>query len=248
MYQFFVDISQIQDKSVIIEGSDVNHIKNVLRMRIGEEFNVVTKDSDKEYRCAIKSFEDDEIICDLLFVKENNTELDADIWLFQGLPKADKMELIIQKAVEIGAAKIIPVSMDRSVVKLDGSREDKKIARWNAISEAAAKQSKRRFVPEVTNIMTFKKAIESCKDFDIKILPYELADMDAIQKTRDIIASVKPGMKVAIFIGPEGGFSEKEIEMATNENVSEITLGHRILRTETAGFVVLSWLMLQLEQ
>jgi len=248
MYQFFVDISQIQDRQVIIEGTDVNHIKNVLRMRVGEEFNVVTEDSDKEYRCAIKSFEDDEIICDLLFIKENNTELDADIILYQGLPKADKMELIIQKAVELGAAKIVPVSMDRSVVKLDGSREDKKITRWNAISEAAAKQSKRRFIPEVSKILTFQEAVNSCKDYDIKILPYELADMDAIEKTREVIASVKPGMKVAVFIGPEGGFSEKEIAIAEENGVSEITLGHRILRTETAGFVVLSWLVLQLEK
>lgn len=248
MYQFFVDESQIQDKSVIIEGSDVNHIKNVLRMRIGEEFNVVTDNSDKEYRCAIKEFGQDEIICDLLFVKENNTELDADIWLFQGLPKADKMELIIQKAVELGAGKIIPVAMDRSVVKLDGSREDKKISRWNAISEAAAKQSKRRIIPEVSKIVTFKEAVNMCSDFDVKLLPYELANMETIEATRKEIASIKPGAKVAIFIGPEGGFSEREIAVADENDIKQITLGHRILRTETAGFVVLSWLVLQLEK
>lgn len=248
MYQFFVEESQIQDKTVIIEGSDVNHIKNVLRMKIGEEFNVVTSASDKEYRCAVKEFTEDEVICDLLFIKENNTELDAEIWLFQGLPKADKMELIIQKAVELGAAKIVPVAMDRSVVKLDEKRADKKIARWNAISEAAAKQSKRRIVPEVTDIVTFGEAMEMTKDFDKKILPYELADMEAIQKTRDIVASVKSGDKVAIYIGPEGGFSEREIDKADENGCERVTLGHRILRTETAGFVVLSWLILQLEK
>jgi len=248
MYQFFVDESQIQGKSVIIEGSDVNHIKNVLRMHIGEELNVVTESSDKEFRCAIKEFGQDEIVCDLLFVKENNTELDAEIWLFQGLPKADKMELIIQKAVELGAAKIIPVAMDRSVVKLDGSREDKKITRWNAISESAAKQSKRRIIPEVSKIVSFKEAVRMCSDFDVILLPYELADMDAIEATRNAFAAVKPGMKVAVIIGPEGGFSEREIEMANDNNVKQITLGHRILRTETAGFVVLSWLVLQLEK
>lgn len=248
MYQFFVDESQIQDKQVIIEGPDVNHIKNVLRMRTGEEFNVVTENSDKEYRCAVKEYADDEVICDLLFVKENNTELDAEIYLFQGLPKADKMELIIQKAVELGAAKIIPVAMDRSVVKLDGSREDKKIARWNSISESAAKQSKRRIIPEVTKIMSFSEAVNMCEDFDVKLLPYEMADMETINKTRKLISEIKPGMKVAIFIGPEGGFSEREIKTADEKNIDQITLGHRILRTETAGFVVLSWLVLQLEK
>lgn len=248
MYQFFVDEGQIRDKTVIIEGSDVNHIKNVLRMKIGEELNVVTSSSDNEYRCAIREYSDDEVICDLLFIKENNTELDAQIWLFQGLPKADKMELIIQKAVELGAAGIVPVAMDRSVVKLDGAREDKKIARWNGISEAAAKQSKRRIIPEVTGIMSFSKAIEMAKDYDIRILPYELSDMDAMNKTRDIIKSVQPGQKIAIFIGPEGGFAEREIDMARAAGVSEVTLGHRILRTETAGFVVLSWLLMQLEK
>lgn len=248
MYQFFVEENQIQENTVYIYDSDVNHIKNVLRMRIGEEFNVVTNNSDKEYRCAIREFGQDEIVCDLLFIKENNTELDAEIWLFQGLPKADKMELIIQKAVELGAAKIVPVAMDRSVVKLDGAREDKKISRWNGISEAAAKQSKRRIIPEVSKIVTFAEAVKMCEDFDAKILPYEMADMEAIEKTREIIASVKPKMKIAIFIGPEGGFSEKEISLAREEKIDEITLGHRILRTETAGFVVLSWLVLQLEK
>lgn len=247
MFQFFVDNSQIVDKTVRIEGNDVNHIKNVLRMKIGEELNVVTADSDKEYRCAVREYTQDEVICDLLFIKENNTELDAAITIYQGLPKADKMELIIQKAVELGAAKIVPVAMDRSVVKLDGGKEDKKITRWNTISEAAAKQSKRRFVPQVTNVMTFAEALSDAEGADYKLLPYELCDMDTMQATRDIVASIKRGSKVAVFIGPEGGFSEKEIEAATIAGVNQVTLGHRILRTETAGMMVLSWLVMQLE-
>lgn len=248
MYQFFVEQNQIVDKTVTITGSDVNHIKNVLRIKPGEEFNVVTDSSDLEYRCTIREYLEDEIICDLLFVKENNTELDAKIILLQGLPKADKLELVIQKAVELGASQIIPVSMDRSVVKLDEKKAGKKVERWNAISEAAAKQSKRRIIPEVSAPVSFKKAMELTDDCDIKILPYEMADMDAMDKTRELVKSIKPGQKIAILIGPEGGFSEKEYELAINKFWNEITLGHRILRTETAGFVVLSWLIMQLEK
>ena len=248
MFQFFVDESQIVDKTVRIAGKDVNHIKNVLRMKIGEELNVLTPDSDKEYRCAVREYTDEEVICELLFIKENNTELDADITLYQGLPKADKMELIIQKAVELGAARIVPVAMDRSVVKLLKDKADKKITRWNMISEAAAKQSKRRFVPRVTQVMTFTEALLDAESAEIKILPYELCDMDSMQKTKEIIASIKAGSKIAIFIGPEGGFSDSEIDNAAVHGVKTVTLGHRILRTETAGMLVLSWLVMQLEK
>lgn len=248
MYQFFVEPNQIYDKTVVITGSDVNHIKNVLRIKPGEEFNVVTKESGLEYRCTIREYADDELICDLLFIKENDTELDANIILFQGLPKADKMELIIQKAVELGASKIVPVAMDRSVVKLDDKKESKKIDRWNGISEAAAKQSKRGFIPEVTPVKSFKEVMEEYHSLDLKLLPYEMADMNAMDKTREIIKSVKPGDSIGIFIGPEGGFSQREIEMARENGWNEITLGHRILRTETAGLVVLSWLVMELEK
>lgn len=247
MYQFFVEQNQISDKTVTIEGQDVNHIKNVLRIKPGEEFNVVTENSELEYRCSIREFGDDTITCDILFIKENNTELDAEIWLLQGLPKADKMELIIQKAVELGASKIVPVSMERSVVKLDDKRADKKTVRWNAISEAAAKQSKRRIIPEVFEPVSFKTAMDLTKEFDVKILPYEMADMKAMNLTRDSIGAVKPGQKIAILIGPEGGFSEREYNEAKCSGWNEMTLGHRILRTETAGFVVLSWLLLMLD-
>ena len=247
MYQFFVEPNQINDKTVTIVGSDVNHIKNVLRIKPGEEFNVLTGDSDLEYRCSIREFGNESITCDILFIKQNNTELGAEIWLLQGLPKGDKMELIIQKAVELGASKIVPVAMERSVVKVDDKKADKKVSRWNAISEAAAKQSKRRIIPEISAPVTFTEVMNETSDFDIKILPYEMADMDAIAKTREIIGLAKPGQRIAILIGPEGGFSEKEYELAVKNNWQEITLGHRILRTETAGMVVLSWLILQLE-
>lgn len=249
MYRFYVENEQINlnDKTAFITGDDVNHIRNVLRMRKGEEVSLMVPGDDREYRCAVEELAEDEIDLSLLFVKESNVELPCEVVLYQALPKADKMELIITKAVELGAARIVPVATNRAVVKLDKSRADKKTARWNAISEAAAKQSKRAIIPEVANVMTMKEALADCASYDVKIIPYELADRDSMGKTRDIIGSIKPGSKIAVFIGPEGGFTDEEIEMSKEEGLSVVTLGHRILRTETAGLVVLSWLIYNLE-
>lgn len=245
MYQFFVEPSQIQGTRVVITGSDVNHIKNVLRMQPGEEIAVSNGEDGKEYRCGIEELYEDEIVCTLRFVKEDGVELSSKIYLFQGLPKADKMELIVQKAVELGIYEIIPVSTKRAVVKLDEKKAKTKIARWQTISEAAAKQSKRRIVPQIRTVMSFKEAVAYAKDMQIKLIPYELAD--GMEKTREIIGSLKPGEDIAIFIGPEGGFEENEIQTALDNGIEPITLGKRILRTETAGFTILSWIMYQLE-
>ena len=245
MYQFFVEPSQIQGTRVIITGNDVNHIKNVLRMQPGEEIAVSNGEDGKEYRCGIEELYEDEIVCTLRFVKEDGVELSSKIYLFQGLPKADKMELIVQKAVELGIYEIIPVSTKRAVVKLDEKKAKSKIARWQTISEAAAKQSKRRIVPQIHTVMSFKEAVAYAKDMQIKLIPYELAE--GMEKTREIIGSLKPGEEIAIFIGPEGGFEENEIQTALDNGIEPITLGKRILRTETAGFTILSWIMYQLE-
>lgn len=156
------------------------------------------------------------------------------------------MELIIQKAVELGVHAVVPVAAKRCVVKLDDKKAKSKITRWQGIAEAAAKQSKRRIVPEVTDVMSFKEALRYIGDFEIKLIPYELAEDMA--KTKEIINSLQPGQRVAIFIGPEGGFEENEVQQAMEMGVEPITLGKRILRTETAGFTVLSWIMYQLEQ
>lgn len=247
MYHFFVEPCQINisDKRVIIIGNDVNHIRNVLRMKPGEELNVGDGESDREYRCAILSITEDSVVCELRFVKESRVELPANVYLFQGLPKADKMELIIQKAVELGVYQITPVATKRCVVKLDEKKAASKIARWQGISEAAAKQSKRGIIPEVTKVMSFQEAIRTVSDMDVRIIPYELAlDME---KTREILGALQPGMRVAVFIGPEGGFDESEIAYALENHVEPITLGRRILRTETAGFTVLSWIGYLLE-
>lgn len=246
MYQFFVEPSQIQGNRIVITGSDVNHIKNVLRMKAGDEIAVSNGMDGKEYRCGIESFTEDEIVCGLRFVKEDGVELPSKIYLFQGLPKADKMELIIQKAVELGAFEVIPVAAKRCVVRLDEKKAAGKISRWQGIAEAAAKQSKRAVIPKVHPVLSMKEAVAYAQNMDVKLIPYELAE--GMQHTKQMIEAVKPEQSIAVFIGPEGGFEESEIQMAREAGIEPVTLGRRILRTETAGFTVISWLMYQLEQ
>ena len=246
MHQFFVEPSQIQGNRIRITGKDVNHIRRVLRMQPGEEISVSNGEDGKEYRCGIEIIEEDQIICSLRFIKEEGVELPSRVYLFQGLPKADKMELIIQKAVELGVYEIIPVSTKRAVVRLEGKKALQKTARWQGISEAAAKQSKRKVIPRVQKPMSFKEAIACCKDMEIKLIPYELAE--GMKATREIFSSLTAGQDIALFIGPEGGFDEQEISLAKEAGVVPITLGKRILRTETAGFTVLAWIMYQLEE
>lgn len=245
MNQFFVEPSQIRDNKIVIIGKDVNHIKNVLRMKRGDEISVSNGVDQKEYRGIIEEMKEDAVFCVLAFVKEDGVELPSKVYLYQGLPKADKMELIIQKAVELGVYEIIPVSTKRSVVKLDEKKSRGKIARWQAISEAAAKQSKRAIVPKISEVMNFKEALNDCRMKQVKMIPYELAE--GMENTKEIINSLKPGQSIAVFIGPEGGFDETEISEATEYGVKPVTMGKRILRTETAGFTILSWIMYQLE-
>ena len=240
MYHFFVDKNNISDKNVVIEGKDYNHIKNVLRMHPGEEISVGNNEDDNEYRCIIESFEEDRVICKLIFVKKADVELPSKVYLYQCLPKADKMELIIQKCVELGVTEIIPVASKRCVVKLDDKKASSKISRWQSIAEAAGKQSKRAIVPLIGQVKSFKEAINDANKADIKIIPYEMSE--GMDETKKIFSSIKPGQSVAIFIGPEGGFDETEIEYATEAGVTPISLGKRILRTETAGMTVMAWI------
>lgn len=246
MYHFFVEPSQIQDNKIIITGKDVNHIKNVLRMKSGEEIAVSNGLDGKEYHCGISEWYEDKIICNLFFIKEEGAELASKIYLYQGLPKADKMELIIQKAVELGVYEIIPVASKRAVVKLDEKKAKSKVARWQGIAEAAAKQSKRAIIPRVNRIMSFREAIDYAEDLDILLVPYELAE--DMEHTRQILGSIEKGKSVAVFIGPEGGIDESEIDALNSIGANVITLGKRILRTETAGLAVLSWLTYLLEE
>lgn len=251
MYHFFVEPDQISDKSVIITGEDVNHIKNVIRLKVGDEISISNGIDGRDYRCGIASMTDTEILCELRFIKEDGVELPSKVYLFQGLPKGDKMELIIQKLVELGVFEIIPVAMKRCVVKLDDKKAKSKIVRWQSISEAAAKQSKRGVVPQIHDVMSFQTALEYAQTMDVKLVPYEMEETldgaSGMAGTKKIIEGLKPGQSVAVFIGPEGGFEESEIQAAIDAGMKPITLGKRILRTETAGMTVMSWLMYQLE-
>lgn len=242
MYQFFVEPGQINvnDRRVTITGTDVNHIKNVLRMKPGEELAVSNGQDGREYRCAILSFGEESVLCELRFIREEQTELPVRVYLFQGLPKADKMELIVQKAVELGVYRIIPVATKRCVVKLDGKKAEAKVSRWQGIAEAAAKQSKRGILPQVAEVMNFSDAVRMAAGMDVRLIPYELAK--GMERTRELLGQIPPGADVAVFIGPEGGFDESEIALAMENGIEPVTLGRRILRTETAGMTVLAWI------
>lgn len=246
MQRFFVEPHQIDEAAhqIHIIGTDVNHISNVLRMKQGEEV-WISDGGQKEYHCAIEAFSADEVLLHIIYAQEPDYELPSRIYLFQGLPKADKMELIIQKAVELGAYEIIPVETKRCVVKLDGKKAAKKVERWQQIAESAAKQSKRMLIPNVHQVLSFKEALKYAESMDIRLIPYELAK--GMQETKEILAAIEQGQSIGIFIGPEGGFEEKEVEAAISEGAKPITLGKRILRTETAGLAILSVLMFQLE-
>ena len=245
MKRFFAKPEQIDEREIHITGEDVNHIRQVLRMREGEEL-WVSDGEKKEYHCRIKDFQEDEILLEILYAQESDYELPSRIYLFQGLPKGDKMEWIIQKCVELGVHAIVPVATKRAVVKLDEKKAQKKVNRWNAIAESAAKQSGRGIVPEVLPVMKWKEALEYARQLDVKMIPYEKAA--GINATKQLIASVSFGQSVGIFIGPEGGFEEAEVEAAKEIGAVSVTLGRRILRTETAGMTILSILMYHLER
>ena len=244
MHRFFADPSAIGEKEIHLTGTDVNHIRNVLRMRQGEEV-LVSDGQGKDYHCELVELNEEEVIAKICWVLEGNAELPCEITLYQGLPKGDKMEFIIQKCVELGVTRVVPVNTRRTIVKLDAKKEQARIKRWTGISESAAKQSGRGVVPEITGVKSFAQALEDAKMRDVCLIPYELAKDMA--HTRELLSAIQPGMSVGIFIGPEGGFEESEVTQAMEAGAKPITLGRRILRTETAGMAVLSMLVYLLE-
>lgn len=246
MLHLFADPSDVQDELLTITGPEVNHIRNVMRLKPGEEISVSIGGDGKEYRYGIESYTEDSVLCRLRFVKDKEVELPVKVLLFQGLPKADKMDLIVQKAVELGAAEIIPVSMERCVVKLDAGKAAKKTVRWQTIAESAASQSRRSIIPRVLAPMSMKEAVEYAKEqTEVRVIPYELQEDDG--SVKQYLESLKEGQSVSIFIGPEGGFAPGEVELAKEAGIRPISLGRRILRTETAGLAILSWLIYILE-
>ena len=245
MHHFFVTPDQVKIPNIYIDGTDVNHIRNVLRMKIGEEVQI-SDGYNQKYLCRIESFEQEEVILTIADELQADAELPSKIYLFQGLPKSDKMELIVQKAVELGVYEVVPVITKRAVVKLDVNKAAKKVERWNGIAMSAAKQSGRCLIPHIAEVMTYNQALEYASKLDIVLIPYELAE--GMEETRKMIESVQPGQSIGIFIGPEGGFETEEVDDAIAHGAKPITLGKRILRTETAGLACLSILMYHLER
>ena len=241
MYNFF---AQNRDGDrFVIDGADFNHIKNVLRMNEGDEFLVSYE--GQSHLCALSEILSDCVIAKIIEENYRETELPIKVYLFQGLPKGDKMELIIQKCAELGVFKIIPVEMKRCVVKLDDKKKKSKRERWQAISESAAKQSKRNIIPEICDVISFEDALKMAKELDILLVPYE--NKDGMNATKDALSKIKSGDSVGIFIGAEGGFDDFEIEKAIEMGGISVSLGKRILRTETAAVTSLAMCMLYAE-
>ena len=257
MPKFFVAKEQIKDNNIYIIGQDANHIRKVLRAKIGEKIEVCNKDTQENFLCEITNFYDDKIECIKNEKLNKNVESNVEVTIFQGLPKADKMELIIQKAVELGAFKIVPVAMKRSIVKLNGKDEKKKLERWQKISEVAAKQCGRDYIPKIENVMKLKDIILQKDNFDDIIVAYE---EEKECRLKEVITDLKRKyeveiknneenvkIKIGILIGPEGGIDKEEIGILKENDFEIVTLGKRILRTETVALNVLSILMYELE-
>lgn len=247
MPRFFVKTEQINQPYIYIKNEDVNHIKNVLRKKVEDKIEVCNQETGDAYLCEIEQLDDNEILTKII-EKLNETETNIKIDIYQGLPKAEKMELIIQKSVELGVNSIIPVSLKRCVVKLEGKDQNKKIERWQKIAESAAKQCGRNIIPKIENIIKIKQFEELSKNYDSLIVAYENEKEYTLkQEIQKIKQSNKKELKIAVVIGPEGGLAEEEIETLKNYGAKIVTLGKRILRTETVALNILSILMYELE-
>lgn len=243
MYNFFVDPCARMGGSFRISGKDHNHICNVLRMQIGDTFLVSCEGISS--LCRLDCIEEDAVVAEIVEEDYRNTELPVRFYLFQGLPKGDKLELIIQKTVELGVAGIIPVEMSRCVMKLDEKKKKARRERWQSIAESAAKQSKRNVIPEVSEVMTYKQAMGKTAEMDLFLVPYE--NERGMVATREALSRIQHGMSVGILVGPEGGFDEKEVELARQAGAVVISLGSRILRAETAAVTAVGMGMLHVE-
>lgn len=244
MSTFYIKEEQMENDKIVIKGEDVRHIKNVLRYKIGDLIDICD-DKGTQYSGRILEYKENEVLVEIEDVFNTNKEPDFNITLYQGLPKGDKMELIIQKCTELGISEIVPTYTDRVIVKLDGTAAQKKVERWNKIAKEASKQCGRQKVPKVNEIFNLKNIIEIIPKYDIVLVAYEA---ETNNKIKQVLTNRKKDWKdIAIVVGPEGGFSEKDMDLLVGENVQRVTLGPRILRTETAGFVTLTVLMYELE-
>lgn len=244
MPKFFVKNNQVNENTINIIGTDVNHIKNVLRLKIDDEIKICNVDEGINYKAQIVEINKENVKCNILEEIESNTEAGVHINILQGLPKAEKMELIIQKCTELGANEITPVEMERCIVKLDSKSASKKQERWQKIAEVAAKQSGRDKIPTINNVINIKNVCKMLTDYDIVLVPYENEKTVTLKEVLNKLP--RKNLKIAIIIGPEGGFEEKEIQMLEQNNCKIVTLGNRILRTETVAIAMTSVIMYEL--
>lgn len=244
MPKFFVKNNQIDGDSINIVGTDVNHIANVLRLRINDEIQICNEDRGINYNTKIVKINKENVICNITEIKESNSEAGIYINILQGLPKAEKMEFIIQKCTELGVKEITPVNMERCTVKLDEKSANKKQERWQKIAEVASKQSGRDMIPKINKVTSIKYICDILKDYDLVLVPYENEKTITLKKV--LKEFPRKNLKVAIVIGPEGGFEEKEIKTLEQNNCKIVTLGNRILRTETVAIAITSIIMYEL--
>ncbi len=247
MPKFFVKKEQVNENEIIINGEDVNHIKNVLRLKVGDRIKICNIDNSDNYLTEIIK-ENDTVICKILEKLESVAEANIHLHIIQGIPKAEKMELIIEKCVELGVKEITPVVMKRCVVKLDEKAKTKKVLRWQKISETASKQSGRDMVPTINNVIVLENIYKLLGNYDIVLVAYENEKNNSIKQEliklkENATKGQKHELKIAIIIGPEGGIEEKEVEFLKNNGAHIITLGNRILRTETVALSVSSIIM-----
>lgn len=253
MPKFFVKQEQINGDIIIIQGQDVNHIKKVLRAKIGDELQICNSQNGENFLCDIKEIENEKILCKIKQEIEEKVESNIEVTIFQGLPKADKMEYIIQKSVELGVYDITPVEMKRCVVKLDEKDKNKKQVRWQKIAEVAAKQCGRDIIPQINKIINTKNICELIKKYDIVLVAYENEKEKTLKEQLKLIKEKMQKLekdeliKIGIVIGPEGGLEERDVQDLKENGAKIITLGKRILRTETVALNVLSVIMYELE-
>ncbi len=247
MPKFFINTENIKNNEEIwVIGNDVNHLKNVLRKKVNDKIIICNSDTRENYECIIKDIEENKIICKILSKEKSVSESKLNITIFQGLPKADKMELIIQKCTELGVKYIVPVDTKRTIVKLKDRDKQTKVLRWQKIAEVAAKQSGRDIIPKIENIVDMSKL--EFKEYDKILVLYENEERVSIKQEIEKLKKLnKENLNIGIVIGPEGGLDEAEIEkIKLKNNVSVVTLGKRILRTETVALVVSGILMYEL--
>ena len=248
MPKFFVTNQNIKSNEIVILGEDVNHIKNVLRKKMEDKITVCNADTSIDYLCKIKELGENQIKCNIVEELKDNSESNVKVTILQGIPKADKMELVIQKSVELGGYDITPVEMKRCVVKLKEQDKRKKLERWQKIAEVAAKQSGRNRIPKINDIVSVKNICNLCQEYDIVIVAYESEKENKLRYELEKLKEKQTThLKIAILIGPEGGIDASEIALLKESGAKIVTLGNRILRTETVALNILSIIMYELE-